>query len=274
MPRWEVPVSTTPRQVPSLQMSSSTPLMRTAKMLTCQWPCSGITTGAQDSGSSSLRSSTPPKATSESSPSSPSVRKMPNCEAGRPFPRSISKKLNSLFSARPSRPRPRMPSKRKVLKGAVDISTARMTLISTHISVPPLLSAAPSATTTAPASIAEAASSVLGGSVLAPTMPKQTMSFVNSPVISPVPKPMVTWSQCSPSGTNEPSELMATEVSEADMLNLRRPSTMQASVAHSAAGSTKCPEPVSKTTRNSCAGVPRVSTPEYEVLNEAIFPLR
>merc|ERR1719512_291523 len=34
------------------------------------------------------------------------------------------------------------------------------------------------------------------------------------------------------------------------------------------------PEPVSKTTRNSCAGEPTLSTPEYEVLKEAILPRR
>mmetsp|Transcript_79303 Transcript_79303/g.164643 ORF Transcript_79303/g.164643 Transcript_79303/m.164643 type:complete len:207 (+) Transcript_79303:837-1457(+) len=204
-----------------------------------------------------LRWSTPPKLTSDSSSCSPSVRKMPNWACGRFLPSSISKKLNSEESARPSRPRPKMPSKRKVLKGWEDISTARMTLISTHSSE--WFEAFEDDNRCSPAT---ATASLLNFSPAAAAESKQTMSFVNSPVISPVPKPMVTWSHSSPSGTSVPSELIALDVVEADMLNFCRPGTRQASDWHSAAGSTRWPEPVSKTTRNSCAGVPRLSTPE------------
>mmetsp|Transcript_29157 Transcript_29157/g.83692 ORF Transcript_29157/g.83692 Transcript_29157/m.83692 type:complete len:320 (-) Transcript_29157:386-1345(-) len=294
-PKWEVPVSTTPRQVPSLQMSSVCPPTRMARICTCQWPCSGIITGAQCNGSNILRLSMPPKAISLSSPSSPSVRKTPKKPAGRPRPKSMSNAEKLLFKARDPNPRPRMPSNLNVLKGWLDISTASTTLISTQSSCSSSSFAARSSTAAMAEPTAEAMEPTMSPSTweteLAPRMlppttwpasamapslevwrrslagcPKQTRSRVNSPMISPVPKPIVTWSQASPSGTTEPSVLTGTAVLDALMSNLRRPSTRQASLLHSAAGSTTCPEPVSKTTRNSCAGVPTCNTPEYEVL--------
>mmetsp|Transcript_103321 Transcript_103321/g.183036 ORF Transcript_103321/g.183036 Transcript_103321/m.183036 type:complete len:103 (+) Transcript_103321:1265-1573(+) len=51
--------------------------------------------------------------------------------------------------------------------------------------------------------------------------------------------------------------------------------TLHASLPHSADGSTKCPDPVSKTTRNICgAGLPMAIIPEYDVLKETTFPFR
>mmetsp|Transcript_2446 Transcript_2446/g.7257 ORF Transcript_2446/g.7257 Transcript_2446/m.7257 type:complete len:260 (-) Transcript_2446:490-1269(-) len=259
MPRCEVPVSTTPRQAPSLQTSSSTPLMRTARMRICQYPRSAMATGAHFSSSSRRSSLKPPIAISLSSPSSPSVRKTPKWDrATLPLSMSMWYALNFLLIARPARPRPRIPSKWNVLKGCVDISTAKITLISMHRSSLAASASGPAPTPSSSegspfAATSDAAMSVEGRL-------KQTVSRANSPVISPVPKPMVTWSASSPSGTRLPLVLIGT--AELDSVMLKRRWIRQASEWHSAAGRTMWPEPVSKTTRNSWAGVPTLRMPE------------
>merc|ERR1740129_1466852 len=143
---------------------------------------------------------------------------------------------------------PSSPSERKFLKGDVDISIAITVKLSAQGCAP-------------------VTSSVGTGA------PRHTLSFTNSPLTEPVPYPMVTRSQGSPTGTSEPSRFIGIADSDAVMLYLL--CTRQASLSHSTAGRTMWPEPVSKTTLNSWGfGRPTLMMPEYDVLNETTFPLR
>mmetsp|Transcript_147170 Transcript_147170/g.472730 ORF Transcript_147170/g.472730 Transcript_147170/m.472730 type:complete len:217 (+) Transcript_147170:130-780(+) len=122
----DVPVSTTARQVPSSQKSTTRSPMRMRVIWTIQCPSSGSTTGAQVKSPRTCAGECPPKEISLTS-SSLSARKTPKlascsgcCLA------SMPNMLNSGEIARLSKPRPTMPSNENAWKGSWDISEAVM----------------------------------------------------------------------------------------------------------------------------------------------------
>merc|ERR1719272_2220289 len=99
--------------------------MRMDLILTCQWPSSAFATDAHFSGPVKRCGFVPPKAISLDSPFSPSVKYTPKCECNTlPSDCSVFRKLKAGDRESFWRPRPRIPSKAKDLKGCVDISTA------------------------------------------------------------------------------------------------------------------------------------------------------
>merc|ERR1719424_2245559 len=175
--------------------------MRTALICTCQYPISGLMTGDQVSGDSNRSGLWPPTASSLSSPSSPSVRKIPKVDdAIPPDLLRISKKLNSLLNDRSRRPKPMTPSKENKEKGFGDSSVAATVWTVAHV-LAAWVTACPDELLSR------------GGNIPA-TGPKHTCSRTSSPVTFPVPYPMVTRSPSVPWDTRDPSTLIATEDTE------------------------------------------------------------
>mmetsp|Transcript_6656 Transcript_6656/g.12062 ORF Transcript_6656/g.12062 Transcript_6656/m.12062 type:complete len:254 (-) Transcript_6656:202-963(-) len=92
--------------------------------------------------------------------------------------------------------------------------------------------------------------------------PRQMWSFMNTPLISPVPKVMVTTSRSpfgltSSSGASAKATLMAVREDEL----LKRRCILHASLAQAVDGMMRFPLPVSNTTSNSCGGVPSCKMP-------------
>mmetsp|Transcript_30383 Transcript_30383/g.87029 ORF Transcript_30383/g.87029 Transcript_30383/m.87029 type:complete len:243 (-) Transcript_30383:333-1061(-) len=196
VPRWEVPVSRTARQVPCLQRGNSSDPMPMARIPTCQWPSSGMATRSQTSGPAKRRAFRPPMAISLPWPSSVPARKTPNCGTrGLLLFANCWKKLKSGPSVRPLRPSPKSPSKRKDRKGCSDISTATTTFTVLQGGLSPT-----SESVSLPRRLRSTAD------------PKQTCSRTNWPFRVPVPKPIMTSSPSSSSGTGCPSELTARPV--------------------------------------------------------------
>merc|ERR1719329_1706327 len=98
------------------------------------------------------------------------------------------------------------------------------------------------------------------------TLPIQMLSCKQRPQISPVPKVIVTSSRgaaCAQSAAL-PSQLTSFTVEECDSSNFS--CAWHASLLQSFAGTSKFPDPVSKTTANVWAGLPICKLPKYAVL--------
>mmetsp|Transcript_71877 Transcript_71877/g.166321 ORF Transcript_71877/g.166321 Transcript_71877/m.166321 type:complete len:245 (-) Transcript_71877:502-1236(-) len=197
--RSDVPVSTTARHWPSSQKSRVLLPRRSLVMCTCQYPSSGKATGAQLRPERTSSGEWPPKEISLVS-SSLSAKKTPKLGCSKCLCAVIMpKKLNSGASAKPSKPRPRTPSKAKAWKGSCVISVAVTSRISTQLarsssSAVSLLFSETTGTSAPPKS-----------SLPSPSEPKQSRSFTNWPVTSPVPKATVIWSRGAPGATGVPS---------------------------------------------------------------------
>mmetsp|Transcript_73621 Transcript_73621/g.117102 ORF Transcript_73621/g.117102 Transcript_73621/m.117102 type:complete len:224 (-) Transcript_73621:403-1074(-) len=166
-PKREVPVSAMATQSPSSQSGRRSPATMTPTSFNCQYPSSGLCTGTHCKSLARRRLSWPPKEISLGTLSL-RERKYPKVCSVRPFILDICpKKLNSGSTAKLARPKPNTPSNSKVMKGSLVISLARITRSSVQS---------------------------LRGVVMAPGV-RQTVSRTNSPVTSPVPKAMFTWSR-------------------------------------------------------------------------------
>mmetsp|Transcript_30519 Transcript_30519/g.94835 ORF Transcript_30519/g.94835 Transcript_30519/m.94835 type:complete len:223 (-) Transcript_30519:182-850(-) len=209
---------------------------RIPRMGMIQWPISGSSTGLQERSSCRCFLDQPPRAMSLSS-FSWLARNTANfcvCLLGLKFPMvwaRTSIKLNRGVCERPERPRPRMPSKWKLLKGSSESAVAATKWRRRHSGRP------------------EAAAWLETFA----TPLRQTRSSTYTPVISPVPKETVTESRGPLSQV-----LPCLPMSRADSEPLRRYRVwaLHVSLLQYMLGSTRWPLPVSKTTVIAIAGVP------------------
>mmetsp|Transcript_75181 Transcript_75181/g.195940 ORF Transcript_75181/g.195940 Transcript_75181/m.195940 type:complete len:251 (+) Transcript_75181:498-1250(+) len=246
---------------PLLQNSTSTPAALTARTSSCQKPASGERTSHQlrSSPGCSLSGSQPPNVISLSSPSSSEeARNTANVLSAREGPpqappdAAVSRKLNSGVCERAGSPRPRIPSKSKSANGSSVMSLATTSLSCVQPLVPPGGGSAPEPAPTRPP-VAPAPS------VRVRLPPRHTRSSMKTPVTSPVPNARVIWSRAWPGPTTVPSTSMS--FAAGDALRLYRRCFLHVGARHSMDGITRCPEPVSNTTWNACAGSPMDTGP-------------
>mmetsp|Transcript_9815 Transcript_9815/g.27463 ORF Transcript_9815/g.27463 Transcript_9815/m.27463 type:complete len:245 (-) Transcript_9815:425-1159(-) len=196
----EVPVSTAARQLPSSQKSMRSPSTRIPRIGTIQCPISGSCTGPQERSSVRCALVQPPSAISLSS-KWVLARKTPKV-CGMTLSRCLresamtSTKLKARVWDKPSRPRPRMPSKLKLLNGSSDSADAAM---KRSVMQPRLLDDPTETRSLIP-------------EAFKPSM--QMTSSTNTPEISPVPKAMVRESRGFPGMVAWPLVLMSRPVVE------------------------------------------------------------
>mmetsp|Transcript_101074 Transcript_101074/g.268716 ORF Transcript_101074/g.268716 Transcript_101074/m.268716 type:complete len:252 (-) Transcript_101074:198-953(-) len=206
----------------SLQMLRGCPLKAMSSIRTSQYPLLPET-GTQKSSEAMCSSLTSPKVISEAS-ASESERKTEN--TGFFNKSSLERRLIMLKACDcdiEGSARPRTPSKPKEANGDEDSSVEAMKF--------PMEQA----------------------------LPTQIRSSRQPPVMRPVPKVMVIWSGELLAATSLPSQLM--DLVLEDFFSLKRSCIWQAELAQSGPGTMRLPLPVSKTTVNTCAGVPTPMSP-------------
>mmetsp|Transcript_13702 Transcript_13702/g.34705 ORF Transcript_13702/g.34705 Transcript_13702/m.34705 type:complete len:232 (-) Transcript_13702:152-847(-) len=196
--------------------------------LTSQYPCTGMTS-TQKRSESMCSSLMDPNVISDCSRSELD-KKTENNECRNTecddWKRPI--KLNDFVRAKFGKANPRMPSKVKSSNGSLLSSTVAMK--------PPVLQA----------------------------WPTQILSSRQKPVMWPTPKLILIGPGSSPSLRCVPSHFILLAVVEASGSKLACES--QASLSHSLLGTSRFPLAVSKSTTNSCGGVPIDILPWYDVL--------
>mmetsp|Transcript_48160 Transcript_48160/g.148760 ORF Transcript_48160/g.148760 Transcript_48160/m.148760 type:complete len:229 (+) Transcript_48160:143-829(+) len=220
---WEVPVSTATWQ--SAQRPCFLLLMAMSSICTCQYPVCRDT-GCQNMSEAMCSVLMSPKVISELSMSE-SERKTE--KRGR-FNASLLTNLSMMLNSGPcdifGNASPKTPSKLKEVKGSS------------------VSSVAPTKRT------------------LVQRLPMQTSSCRKTPLISPVPKVMVTTSRSPPRSTALSGwSAKATSIALWEPEASKRLCVVHASSLQAFEGSSRFPLPVSKTTRNSCGGFPTVTLP-------------
>mmetsp|Transcript_81289 Transcript_81289/g.174004 ORF Transcript_81289/g.174004 Transcript_81289/m.174004 type:complete len:205 (-) Transcript_81289:355-969(-) len=199
-------------------MPKFSPASTTSSICTCQYP--GVVTGAQTRSEAMLSRLYSPKVISLSSPSLPKkTAKRLRLSIPEAVRRSSTENVGP--SAMSGKDKPRMPSKGTRLKGSSDSCVAATKLPCVQM------------------------------------LPMQMSSFTKTPLISPVPKVMVTTSRSPPFATalsGVSAKATSTALVERDAS--KRLCEVQASSEHCLEGSSRFPLPVSKTTSNSCGGEP------------------
>merc|ERR1719450_1721801 len=214
----EVPVSTATWQLP-LHKSWRLFLIAMSSISTCQYP--GFDTGAQNNSEAIRSTLNSPNVISDSS-ASVAPKKTENILDFSTLSRIMqSKTLKCGPSDICGKLNPKIPSKGTRLKGSSDSSVEATKLPCVQM------------------------------------LPTQILSLMKTPLISPVPKVMVTTSRSPPLSTGlSGSSAKAISTAVFDKAGSNRLCEVQASSVQCFVGSSRLPLPVSKTTMNSWAGEP------------------